>query len=644
MQKKKSIIALFVILAMVLAIIPFKVFAAPSETEKASLVEIKLRKATDVAINNGKATITYENGRAEVTANGLQYDKKENQQVGMQDGNPIYGDMYYLYTTDTTVTFNLTPASECVAQYWVGGRPNEVENNTYEMSNLQVGQGKDQEVEFTFENVSGGNGGEGETPQPVVNTTATVNISAGTGTWTETRYENGQEHEVETPYDTNIEVFINGVSCNGGGSSIAYDDRGRDTVDFTFETMWHEKFYEDIVINGETYNVSDYLDFDDRDQWLIANHGSQTLSFTIEGVEKKDTYNIVVKHGGNNGKRYFANFLWTADPDQADGPNYIGNSKLEFVKAVYEVGGTTYTVTGDQINGNIVHEGEHDNYHSEDGFLTYGTTAGVSFDDGALTLPGSSEITMRVVPDYGYQVTSVNGNYDFSTTDDGVSLFTLKLPEEFNGYFTATVEKVDNTVTPTSEKVKSGDIELGENAATDIKNGTVRLSVEDIELSSDKITDFQEKASEAGDYTISNYLDINLDKVLYRGTSDSVWSEQIHHLTDKALITLQLEEGVDANNIVIVHNIDNGDEFEIIQIESYDPETNTITFYTDSFSNYAIATKGEESTADEQAKTESTDSVKTGDKIMIFAGIFLVATIALVVTKKSKRSRRVSKH
>ena len=267
----------------------------------------------------------------------------------------------------------------------------------------------------------------------------------------------------------------------------------------------------------------------------------------------------------------------------------------------------------------------------------------MNYDDGSLTLPGGAEVTMRVVPDYGYQVTSVNGGDDFKTTNSGVSEFTVTVEEGTAGYFQATVEKVDNTVTPTSEKVKAGNIVLGDNAATDIKNGTVRLSVEDVELTSDKITNFEEKASEAGDYTITNYLDINLDKVLYKGTADDVWSEQIHHLTDKALITLQLEEGVDASNIVIVHNIDNGDEFEIIPIESYDAETNTISFYTNSFSNYAIASK---TTTSEDAKTttDTSSNPTTGDNIIMIISIFAIATFGVFTTLKVNKNRRVRKH
>lgn len=436
------------------------------------------------------------------------------------------------------------------------------------------------------------------------NKVSQITVSAGEGTYGDNR-----------PYDDEIDFLINGSMWNHS-DSISYDSAEEDrTVTFTFETLWINRYYDNIVINGKSYNVSDYLDFDDRTEWLMANHGSQVLAFDIPNVPKADRYDIVAKHGENTGKKYLATFLWTADPEQANGEDYIGNSKLEFVKAVYTVGETTYTVTEDDLKWSLHREGNFIVAYSPDGFLTYGITADVDFDDGGLTLPGSAEVTMRVVPDYGYQVTSVNGGKDFKTTNTGVSEFTVTVGDGTAGYFRATVEKVDNTVTHTSDKVKSGNISLGDSAKTDIKNGTVRLSVDDVELSNDKITNFEEKASEAGDYKITNYLDINLDKVLYRGTADNVWKEQIHRLTDKALITLQLEEGVDASNIVIVHNIDNGDKFEIIKIESYDEKTNTITFYTDSFSNYAIASKNiskeDDKESKETGKSDETKDVET---------------------------------
>lgn len=460
--------------------------------------------------------------------------------------------------------------------------------------------------------------------------TSNVTMTAGAGT-----YGNNRN------YDAEADFSINGSRWNHGGT-IDYSVEDTDTtVTFTFETLWINRFYDNIVINGVSYNVSDYLDFDDRTEWLNANHGTQNLSFDIPNVAKADDYNIVVKHGENTGRKYLATFLWTADPDQAGGHDYIGHSKLEFVKAVYHVGNTTYTVTEEDLEGKLHRDNAFLTAESDDGFLSYGVTADVDFDDGSLTLPGDAEVTMRVVPEYGYQVIDVNNGGAFTTTNSGVSEFTVHVDEGTAGYFQAEVTRVNDEVLANSDKVSSGTVEI---ANGEINSGTVRLSVDDVELTEDKIADFKDYAGE--NYNINSYLDINLNKVLYKGTSEDVWSEQIHHLRNKAIITLKLEDGVDASNIVIVHNIDDGEEFEIIEIESYDSETNTITFYTDSFSNYAIATKTNSTNTDTNSSTSNTTTAntsnpQTGDNIMndfiililSFAGLCYTG---LVLNKRKK--------
>ncbi|MBR1416493.1 MAG: LPXTG cell wall anchor domain-containing protein, partial [Bacilli bacterium] len=209
------------------------------------------------------------------------------------------------------------------------------------------------------------------------------------------------------------------------------------------------------------------------------------------------------------------------------------------------------------------------------------------------------------------------------------------------GYFQAEVTRVDDEVLANSDKVSSGTVEI---ANGEINSGTVRLSVDDVELTSDKIKDFDEAAG--SDLKINSYLDINLNKVLYKGSADDVWSEQIHHLNNKALISLKLEDGVDANNLVIVHNIDDGEEFEIIEIESYDPETNIITFYTDSFSNYALATRTKATNTDDNSKasnestsktsnesnskTSNESNPKTGDNVLFYVSMLGLSIIGLI--------------
>ena len=92
------------------------------------------------------------------------------------------------------------------------------------------------------------------------------------------------------------------------------------------------------------------------------------------------------------------------------------------------------------------------------------------------------------------------------------------------------------------------------------------------------------------------------------------------------------------------------DEYEVIEIESYDPKTNTITFKTKSFSNYAIATKTSsvDNNGNNSSKNQVTASTKsnpqTSDNITTYF-ITLLLSVAgltgagLIVNKRRKFAR-----
>lgn len=176
-------------------------------------------------------------------------------------------------------------------------------------------------------------------------------------------------------------------------------------------------------------------------------------------------------------------------------------------------------------------------------------------------------------------------------------------------------DKTNNPNIKDNELLKNGTIELG---GEEIDSGSVVLSVNDVTLTKEQISNFEEKAN---GYEISSYLNINLDQVIYKGTATDVWTNELKELNNEATITLRLEEGVNGNEVVIVHEKHDG-TYEIIPT-TYNPETNTITFKTSSFSNYAIASK----TID----TISTNP-QTGDNIIMFIIIFALALTGILVT------------
>ena len=600
MRKKISI--LMVVLMIVGYIFPLGVVLANVPQQDANTYgRVIINNATQLENKDNASSIeaTYANGILTISGTGLYSNSSNN--------NEIYA--------KGNVTINCTPNANYTCELLNNGT--NTHGSTINLNNVTSSDIIN--IDASFNQSNQGN-----------NVQATITTSPGEGTYNISR-PNPQTHEpelVDVDYDDMIDFRINGSLWDPSNPIIEYPSSSNEnTVVFTFETLWINRYYENIVINGTSYNVSNYINFDDRTSWLEHNNGTQMISFSIPNVPKANSYNIVAKHGENNGQRFISTFLWTGDPAQAAGNNYIGNAKLELVKAKYYVGDQTYTVTENDIKENLVRDGDFMTFRSADGFMSYGVMADVNFDDGNLTLPGEAEVTMRVVPKYGYQVTSVNGGANFVTTDDGVSEFTVVVHHGEAGYFQAEVTPVDNAVKANSSKVEGGTVTIGND---EVDSGTVVLSVDDIELSADKIKDFKNAAS---GYEISTYLDINLNHVLYKGTEDDVWEDQIHHLDKEATVSLKLEKGINIEDVVIVHNIDDGDEFEIIKIESWDPKTRILTFKTKSFSNYAIATKPSSDT--------KVSNPKTGDNILIYVSLFGVSIVGLLGINVYSRKKKI---
>lgn len=250
----------------------------------------------------------------------------------------------------------------------------------------------------------------------------------------------------------------------------------------------------------------------------------------------------------------------------------------------------------------------------------------------ASIIPGS-KVILKLKPDYGYQLTSIIINEKKLIAGKEQSTFEYVMPDT-NVHISGIFEKVDDKVNAKSDKVKNGTIELG---GKEIDTGSVVLSVEDINLSKEQITNFEKSAN---GYNISSYLDISLSQVIYKGTQEDVWKNELKELNNPAKITLKLENEIDGNEVVIVHEKHDG-TYEVIPT-TYNSETNTITFFTTSFSNYAIASKN--ATLENNQK-DNCINPKTGDNVIVYIVLFIIAilgiiTLVIVNIKKSKKSRK----
>ena len=400
------------------------------------------------------------------------------------------------------------------------------------------------------------------------------------------------------------EVLINGTRVTGdAGEVTSYSGTAEDvgytssseTNEITINTAFLENVATAVTINGVSYNPN----------------GTDSNTFTVNGSE---TYTIVVDGASSVDDR--KTIIW-ANPGATDIDSEDALIKNGYARII-----AVYVNDNHKLNPSeyINTEVQPDGSKSDD----YGLNKG----NGWALVKAGYKVVFEFTPEYGYQLTKVEANEQTLEAQDTINQYSFIMPNA-NVHFSATFSKTNNVLKPNSELISGGSIELG----NDLNGGTAQLNVSDVEIDSNKIAGF---TNAAGDYTISNYLAIDLFNIFYKGKNDSndVWSNQIDKLDEYATISIKLEEGINADDIVLVHNIHDGEEYEIIKIDSYDSETNTITFKTKSFSNYAIATK-----AGSQASINGSLNPSTGDNIVFYIGMLGLSIIGLAAAGLYVRKR-----
>ena len=432
----------------------------------------------------------------------------------------------------------------------------------------------------------------------------------------------GNDLEYERPWDNNACDFVFGI--NGGQMryiskdevnymtsydditgvytkedldySYNYNDEG--TVTFNIKTQW------DDVITGLYINNEYYETPQTKEELTQAfDPEFRGIRFDIKNVPYADKYIIEVNgRKATNSEKIMGNFGWTYDENtnEYSDDDKIPHGNLEFVKAEYE--GTTYSSV-DAVNaaGNTF---EWKNANKTDDPY------------GEAMFPVGTELTVKLTPDAGYQLTEFNLNgASFTTgTESGVYTFTI---QGGNWHLGANFTKVDNKVNNTSNNIKNGNIKMNFSGDESFTNGTARLEVKDVtNLPENRIEDFTAAAEEDG-YEISNYIDMSLYNVIYKGGrkndngSYQSWDTQVDNIENAASITLELNEDMSGKDVVLVHEKHEGNTitgYEIINA-TYNEDNNTITFKTNSFSNYAVASK-DSYTKEYEVKDELGNSIK----------------------------------
>lgn len=215
---------------------------------------------------------------------------------------------------------------------------------------------------------------------------------------------------------------------------------------------------------------------------------------------------------------------------------------------------------------------------------------------GHIAVEAGKQVTVRLAPDYGYQLkgVSLNGGVTLAPQDE-VSTFTFTMPDtnvHFKGIFTQTQDEIKTSGT----KVSSASVENGANAAP---SGNLRLTVEDSDANTTNALAQVENAVSA------EAVNLTLDQIVSKGDGTN-WENPVTQFDQPVKMKLQVADydTVAGYEVVREHN------GNLTKLTTSVSENGTLTFETNQFSTYFIV-KTAKKADNGNAKTEKSSNTSS---------------------------------
>lgn len=260
---------------------------------------------------------------------------------------------------------------------------------------------------------------------------------------------------------------------------------------------------------------------------------------------------------------------------------------------------------------------------------------------GNIAVPSGRKVTIKLIPDYGYQVAGLqlNGGVTLQPDDANMSTFTFVMgdsPVHLKGIFT----KAEDRVQSESKQIENVRIDNGSNA---VPSGNLRLTVSD--AASYDTTDAEKLVEGAQS---AQAIDLQLEHIVSKGNGSN-WENSVTEFEKPITLSLSLD-AYDSNYDYTVVRNHNG----TLQALDTTVKDGTIAFETNQFSTYVIVKKekttaGGTTTEAPPAKVTTTEtpatntantvsSPKTGDEAMPIACMLLcvISTSLYVLMEKRK--------
>ena len=318
------------------------------------------------------------------------------------------------------------------------------------------------------------------------------------------------------------------------------------------------------LLDESVTSVSIYAQLEKKDEYKIQFHGATQAVGTSEdtAITVNGTQHIQID-------RKCLTVTWAYDDTYGE-DGRIEHGTAEIIK----------------INGQDVSQMTFSNFANNPGDKSGGHLA-VKRDD---------VVTIKLIPDYGYQLSgaSING-VELEALDNQVSTFTFTMPDtnvHFKGIFTQTSDEINTSAT----KVSSASFENGANAAP---SGNLRLTV------ADSNEDTTNALAQVENAVSAEAVNLTLDQIVSKGNGTN-WETPVTQFGQPVKMNLKVADYDTAAGYEVVREHDGN----LTKLTTSVSEDGTLTFETNQFSTYFIV-KTAKKADNGNAKTEKSSNTSS---------------------------------
>lgn len=214
---------------------------------------------------------------------------------------------------------------------------------------------------------------------------------------------------------------------------------------------------------------------------------------------------------------------------------------------------------------------------------------------GHLEVKRDDDVTIKLIPDYGYQLSGASINGVTLAPQDEVSTFTFTMPDtnvHFKGIFTQTQDEIKTSGT----KVSSASVENGANAAP---SGNLRLTV------ADSNEDTTNALAQVENAVSAEAVNLTLNQIVSKGNGTN-WENPVTEFSQPVKMNLKVADYNTAAGYEVVRE-HNGN---LTNLPTSVSEDGTLTFETNQFSTYFIV-KTAKKADNGNAKTENSSNTSS---------------------------------